>query len=139
MAIVVDQHGNVIVDPLGRPVVSNPVTPGANDVLCYIFWFPSQGAEEADTVVGPLKTLEVLVFGDLTVNSVTPFSGFWCMFTQFGGGINQSLLTPNLMLVIDQSLLRTSQSAIVTSVIPTEHIGIIVNAFGSYITDGIPQ
>lgn len=104
-------------------------------LLCYVFEFDDAGAAERDTVVGSLLFQEVLVFSDLRLNSVVSNPGFWCMVVVQNDDPDLGLLVhPNLQLVFNQvGSVRTA----LYSLIPVEHIGIIVNAYSNYVADGL--
>ena len=101
------------------------VVPG---IVYYVFEFADLATAQSDLVVGALHFDEVLVFGDLTVNSVAANTGFWCVVLQ----INQlSLLThPNLQVAFD------GQFVVITTKIPTDNIGIVMNAITNFV-DGL--
>src|SRR5207245_1559950 len=68
---------------------------------------PLSGSAQADSVVGQyfppgFGAVEVLVFADVTQNSVTPLQGYWLMVTK--AGLDPALQThPNIQLVNDQT------------------------------------
>mgnify|MGYP001586741697 CR=1 FL=1 len=103
-------------------------------LLRYVFRFDDAGAAERDPVVGSLSFLEVLIFGNVRANSVVSNPGFWCLVAQ-DGDLDPVLLThEDLQLVFDQ-VGRVCTALF--SLIPVEHINIIVNAYSNYVPDGL--
>lgn len=106
--------------------------------LAYVFRFSDAGAAKRDPIVGPIGFTELLVFNDLTKDSVVSSSGFWCSILQ-SGEINTVLFAhPNVQLVFNQSELGPPNNpTVILSKIPTAHIGIIVSNFGNFISAGL--
>lgn len=129
-----DDNGNFLTDDSGQFFLIADVGPG--DYIAYIFKFADVATALSDTTLGPFfvfptRVDEVLVYGDLTVNSITPNIGYWCRLILPGllGGL---LAHPNLELVIDISVRRVLSTAI-----PTTHIGIVVSNLDNFIVNGI--
>lgn len=138
--ISVDSSNQVLVDSIGdvfatQQTITIPDSTN-NDSICYVFYFVDQAAAQRDFIISALRTSEVLVFKDLTVNSVTPYSGFWCMIVQTG--INSLLFDhKHLMLAFDLNLMARQQDSVIVSAIPTAHVGIVVNAYSNFLANGL--
>lgn len=129
-----DSGTNFLTDDSGQFFLVTDVAPG--DYIAYIFKFRDVAAAIGDPVLGsffnpPSNIVELLVYGDLTINSVTPNTGYWCRLIL--QGLMPGLLShPNLELVIDIQLRKVLSTAI-----PTTNIGIVVSNFDNFVANGI--
>jgi hypothetical protein len=88
-------------------------------MICYILQFPDAGAAGRDSALTSYlpTSLPVLVFADVTVNSVTP-EGFLAMANS--ATVDSALLAdPALMLAYDETAARAGQASIIVANIPT--------------------
>ncbi len=107
------------------------------DTIAYVFRFDDVAQAESDTIIGPAMTPggngeELLVFADVTINSVTPEPGFWLVI-KTPGGVQTPLFThPNLELCFD-----LNTSAVLSTNVDTTHICMVSDNYGPFIQDGI--
>lgn len=111
------------------------------DLIDYVFQFPDQGAAGRDLIVGPYSRskaggpFEILVFEDVTQNSVTPLPGFWLMIATTA---NDALAGhPNVQLVNNRTLYSRGQPSVISSNLPTAHIAVMFSTYGTYIPNGL--
>ncbi len=132
---VIDGNRNWII-LYSRPVVA------ASDTVNYIFQFADLAAAGRDTVVGsylqqPNPTaLEMVLWGDLAVDSVDTLPGYWPMIST--KGLDDNLfLHPNVQIVVNQVAKLAGQPCVLLNNIPVLDVGIIANIFGTYTEDGL--
>lgn len=113
------------------------------DLIDYLLQFPDQGAAERDPLVGPFfavpsgldAALEVLVFADITQNSVTPEPGYWCLIaTRAGDALANHA---NIQLVNNRSALLQGQPSVISSNLPTAHLSVMFSGSSVYIANGL--
>jgi hypothetical protein len=115
----------------------------ANDSIAYIFQFTDIAAAQADSVVGPLFNVpylnrqELLVYADLTVNSVTPEPGFWLMIIETGGVRSNMYFHPNIQVCLDLNQINTTNALLGSNLCPT-HLGIVIDNYGNNFIQGLP-
>ncbi len=131
-----DHHNNFIVYTDGTPPVAT-----VGNSIAYIFQFDDLAQTQADDIVGPIMTPggsgeELLVFADVTINSVTTELGFWLLLISKGGVQGQLFFHPNIKLCFNLSLINTGNAVIGTN-IDTTHLCMVVDNFGSFIQNGI--
>lgn len=132
-----DDNGNFLTDDSGQFfLIADSAPMQAGDYLAYIFKFTDIASALSDSILGPFflppsNIVEVLVYGDLTVNSVTPNAGYWCRLI-IQGLLSSLVSHPNLELVIDIQLRK-----VISTAIPTTHIGIVVSNFDNFVANGI--
>ncbi len=119
-----------------RPVVA------ASDTVNYIFQFDDLAAAGRDTVVGsylqqPNPTaLEMVLWGNLGIDSVNTLPGYWPMISS--KGLDDNLfLHPNVQIVVNQVAKLAGQPCVLLNNIPVVDVGIIANIFGTYTEDGL--
>lgn len=105
---IIDGRGDAIVDANGAFIIAfrSSFTIPADDVIGYIFQFTDLGAAERDPIVGTYIFIEVIVFQDTAVNSVTYLPGYWCMIKQTGT-VSALLYHQNLEIVVDVTTRQT--------------------------------
>jgi hypothetical protein len=107
------------------------------DLFDYIFEFPDQAAALRDSIVGQYfnnppqgAPLEMLVYKDTRVNSVSPESGYWFLIETLGPTAALSS-HPNVQIIND----RTAQLAGLPSAAASfdvSHANILFSNFGVY-------
>ncbi len=117
-----------------------PVAP-VGDTIAYVFRFDDLAQAQADSVVGPLMTPggsgeELLVFGNVTANSVVPEPGYWLILKLDGGVQGNLYFHPNIELCFDVDLL-ISGTAVIGTNLDTTHICMVSDNFGPFIQNGV--
>lgn len=126
------------------------------DLYNYIFQFPDEGSAERDSVLGPYfgslvlpQPVEVLVWPNTLINSVTPLPGFWFMITKLGPLDTTLENHPNIQIVNDQTLLAQASQGVVSVIKPNQtaqnpqfplplfHTNIVFSNYGPQFTAGL--
>ncbi len=142
---ITDENGNLLIDGnTDRFIIYTDGTPPVapvGDSIAYVFQFDDIAQAQGDDIVGPFMipgngAQELLVFADVTVNSVTPQSGFWLLLILKGGVQGQLYFHPNIELCFDLALINAGTAVIGTNV-DTTHICMVVDNYSAFIQNGV--
>ncbi len=134
-----DNGKNLLIADRGTIPSINP-----DDNIVYVFQFTSVAAALSDSVIGPLfavpglTRIEVLVYADTTVNSVTPEPGFWLMIIEAGGVRSSLYFHPNIQVCFDLTQINTTNALLGSNLCPT-HLTIVTDNYGNNFLEGLPS
>lgn len=141
--LIDDTTGDFLLDDAGNfYLIADVGPPGTGDFITYIFQFPDRGAAGRDQILqfyffDPQTAVEVLVYADVTVNSVITYPGYWFMVMK-NGGLDPNLYThPNLEMVVNRTALLNGLPSLINSNIPAAHVNVTANAVGTFIQNGV--
>jgi hypothetical protein len=102
-----------------------------SDLINYVFGFPNAGAAGQDTILGPYRGQEVLIYFP-SFSSVKPLAGYQPMVSQYGPIISALYNHPNLLFALDLALSAKGQNPVLKSVFSNKLMAELILILSNY-------